>query len=123
MENQDVFIFIAGRTVDQRHVLYSSERTFGKLAQKLEVLIGKMVVGPKSGQSGIGVESIQADHPRARPIMIASDKYFAQIPHPFGHLIGIGAVAHNVPQVENLIVRGRSLQAGIQRLLVGMNIG
>ena len=55
--------------------------------------------------------------------MIASNKYFAYIPYSLGDLIGIGAVSHDVSQVENLVVRGRSLQAGVQRLLVGMNIG
>jgi hypothetical protein len=82
-----------------------------------------MVMGPESSQPGVGIEPVEADHPRAGTVMIASYKHLSQRPHLFYYFIGVGAIADNVPKIENLVAGGRSLQAGIQRFLVGVNIG
>jgi len=54
--------------------------------------------------------------------MIAAHDGTAHRPHARAHLIRRSVIADHVAQIDDLIVRGRSVHAGVERLQVGMNV-
>ena len=54
--------------------------------------------------------------------MVATDEHSPQLTCPLSDFIGIGAVAYDITQIKDTIMRGRSLQTGVQRFQVRMYV-
>ena len=54
--------------------------------------------------------------------MIAAHHRASHGPHPIADFVGRGVIADHIAQVHHAIVGGRSLQTGLQRFQVGVNI-
>src|SRR5262245_38557434 len=120
---QHVLIFIPWRSMDALQVLQWRERALRQLTQEFQVAWRKLLTGPDRRQSGNGIEVIQPGDAGTRLVVIPADEDGAQAARSLRHLIWIGAVADDIAEIENAVMRRRSLQAGFQRLEVGVDIG
>ena len=93
-----------------------------QLTQKFQMLWNEPLSRPESGQAGNGIEVIQIAHARAGLVMVSAHKNRPQLARARRDRVWIGAVAHDIAQIENLIVLRGRLQAGFQSFQIGMDI-
>src|SRR5215472_12592753 len=120
---QHVFIFIAWRSMDALQVLQWRKRSLRQLTQELQVAWRKLLTGPERRQSGNRIEVIQLSDAGTGLVVISANEDGSQAACPLRHLVWIGSVADDIAEIENAVVRRCGLQAGFERLEVGVDIG
>ena len=97
-------------------------RTFGHLAQEGHVLGSEDLFGPECGESGDGIEGFNAADAGAGFVVIAADELSTEFARGVGDFVGTAAVSDDVAQIDDGIVRGCGLEAGLHALQVGMDV-
>ncbi len=123
-QSHHIFVLVHGGTV---HELYAGQiadlhRALGQSAQPLQVVGSELIAGPQGGQAGDGIEVLQFHGAAGCLVMVAAHEDGPQAANPFDHVVGAGAVAHNIAEVHDQIVRRRRRQACFQSFEVAMNI-
>ena len=105
---EHIGVLVKGRAVANLNEVVHGQRAGGQCRQPCAVALGQGVVGPADGAAGDGVEALGAFDARPDLVVIAANQRVRlQRPNPVADRIGVGAVADQVAQHEDLCVTER----------------
>ena len=93
-----------------------------KITQPLEVLRRELVAGPDRRGRSHRIEVVQLHHSRSGLVMIAPYEDLPQCARAVRDLVGARAVAHDVPQIHDLVERRSGRDASIEGFQVCVDV-
>jgi hypothetical protein len=71
---------------------------------------------------GDGIEILRIHEAADSFVMITADKQFSQRARPGNDLVGTGAVAHNIAEIHDEVMRGYDGEASFESFEIRVNI-
>src|ERR1700689_3587854 len=97
-------------------------RSLRQGAEPFQILGCQFVARPDGGCGGHGIEIVEIHDAGSGLVMIAAHESFSQLPGTLSHVVGTGAVAHNVPKIYHYIKRRRRRERSVKRFEIGVDV-
>ena len=97
-------------------------RALRQRTKPAEVVGRELLTGPQRGEAGSGVEFAEVHQSRDRLVVVAANEDAPHGPRADDDLVGVGAVADRIAEVDHEIVCRSGGQAGLERFQVAVNV-